>query len=878
MRWWQIRKRAADLERELRSDLELEEEEQRETGLSFDEARFAARRAFGNTMLIREQTHEVWGWAAVEHVVQDLRYALRQFSRSPGFVCAAVCTLALGMGANTAVFSVIDAVLLKPLDYPDPGRIVQVYLSSSEGTAKGQSIQDFRFLRERADAVQDISAYDFAQSEMGLTSGIPEQVHGIHVTADYFRLFGVPFAWGRAFNQVEDSAQGPNVVVLSYGLWKRRFGGDEHIVGEEISIDKELYTVIGVAGESFHAEPDAQLWIPFHLNLNSTDQLHSFGIAARLKPGVTLAQANAQLDSASNAARRDSTLPDPDLHFELRRFRDAMVGEVRSSLLTMQGAVLLVLLIACANVANLLLMRTTVRGRELAIRGALGAGRGRIARQLVVESLLLCSLGCILGTALGLAGVRALLLSSPGNLPRLERSGVLFVLDWRVFAFAAVVSVATAIVFGVVPALMISRKRLDNALRGSGERQGTGTRGRRLRSIIAASEVGLSLVLIIGAALLVRTVMALTRVNPGFNSRNVLLMTMPLHGGGYSTAASISRMVRDARERLASLPEIEDSAATFSSPFASRMGLPFVSTAADSRVSGDALWQAVSPGYLSVLKIPVLRGRDFNRNDNSSAPGVVLINQTMAKRFWALRNPLGQQIIIGQGLGPKFADRVRQIIGVVADARDEDLSQPPEPAMMIPDAQEPDGIVQLETGFGPMWWLVRTRQEPGRLIPAISEQLRQASDGRPVGSTREMEEVLSDSIARQKFNMLLLSVFALIAFLLSVVGIYGVISYSVLQRRHEMGVRMALGADRNRVRNMILRAGLTTAAVGILCGVGAAFFLVRLLAGMLYGVTTRDPAVFLTAPALLVLVVAIAAWIPARRAALLDPARALRAE
>ncbi|HEY1578689.1 MAG TPA: ABC transporter permease [Terracidiphilus sp.] len=878
MKWWRLRSRNADLERELQSDLDLEELEQRESGLTTEDARYAARRAFGNATLIREQTQEAWGWAAVEHIVQDFRYALRQMRRSPGFACVAILTLALGMGANTAVFSVVDAVLLKPLGYPDPDRIIQMFLWSPQGSAKGQSIEDFRFLMEHANSLQDISAYDFAQSEMGLTSDTPEQVHGIHVSAGYFQLFGVPFRLGRAFNQNEDRAQGADVVVVSYGLWQRRFGGNEQIIGKHISLDKQWYTVVGVANESFHAEPDAQLWIPFHFNLNRADQLHSFGIAARIKPGISLEQANAQLDAASEAARRDSTLPDPDLHFQVRRFRDAMIENVRSSLLTMQGAVILVLLIACANVANLLLMRTTVRKRELAIRGAIGAGRGRIARQLTIESFILCALGCVLGTCFGLAGVHALLLASPASLPRIQPSGKLFALDWRVLAFAAAMSVLTAVVFGVLPAIIACRNGFENALRDSGQRAGMGKRGRRSLSAIAAGEIALSLTLIIGASLLVRTFIALNSVKPGFESHNVVLMTMPLSGDRHDTAAGVAAMVRDARSRLAAIPGIEDSAATFSSPFASRMGLPFLSTSGGGRIEGDAMWQAVSPGYMNVLKIPVLRGRTFEDNDNAAAQGVVLINEAMAMRYWPGRNPIGQQLRLGEGLGTKFADRPRQIIGIVADVRDENLSQAPEPAMMIPDAQAPDGIVEMETGFGPLWWLVRTRVPAGPLIPAISDQLLQASAGRPVGSVQTLDDVLSASLASQRFNMLLLGSFATIAFLLGAIGIYGVIAYSVAQRGHEIGVRIALGADRVRVRQMILREGMMMGLAGIAAGVAGAFFLVRLLAGLLYGVSMRDPAVFIAVPVLLLLVIAIATWIPARRAGRLDPVRALRAE
>jgi putative ABC transport system permease protein len=868
----------ADFEREIRTHLAFLEDGFLRQGMAPAEARRAAQLACGNLELTRQSHRDGRAFLWLTQASQDVRHALRSMRRSKGFTVAAVLTLALGVGANTAVFSLIDTVLLKPLNFPDPDRIVQFFLSSSGGSTQGASIPDLRFWRDRASSVQEISAFDFGQSEMGLTSGVPEQVHGIHVTSNYFRLFGAPLVLGRAFNEDEDSAQGANVVVLSYGLWKRRFGGDEQIIGKEISLDKEWYTVIGVTGESFHSEPEAQLWIAFHFNLNSVDQFHSFGVTARLKPGVTLAQANAQLNAASQAARRDSSLPDPDYQFQLRKFSDAMVRYVRPSLLLLQGAVILVFLIACANLANLLLIQMTVRRREFAIRGAIGAGRGRILRQLMVESLLLCLMGCMVGVAFGLFGVRVLLIAGPNSLPSIGRSDLAFGLDWRLLGFAAGLASLTALVFGLLPALAVCRKGFENVLLETGVRQGTGARSKRVQSVVVVSEVALSLVLLIGATLLIRTFISLSRVNPGFDRHHLVLMTMPLHGLHTGTAAGVASMVRDARRDLAAVPGVESSAATFSAPYASRMGLPFSSVSSNSAVSGDGEWMAVSPGYFGVLKVPILSGRDISSNDTADAPAVVLINETMAKRFWAGQKAVGQQILIGKGLGPKFEDRQRQIIGIVGDTRDDDLSHAPEPTMIIPDAQEPGQMVELETQFGPMWWLIRTRLETQQLVSAVSEKLSRASGGLPVGSVRTMEDALSTSIAKQRFDMLLLSIFAVIALLLAAVGIYGVMAYSVTQRTREIGVRMALGAGRTNVRNMVLREGLVRGLAGMVCGMCAAFFLVRLLANMLYGVSMRDPAIFLAVPAFVVLLTTLAAWIPARRAARLDPVQALRFE
>jgi putative ABC transport system permease protein len=868
------RRADVEFEREVGTHLAFLEEEFLRQGLTPVEARRKARVACGNPELTRQIHRDGRSFLWLAQAGQDLRHALGSMRRSKGFTAAAVLTLALGVGANTAVFSVIDAVLLRPLNYPDPNRIVQFFLSSPGGSTKGESIPDLRFLRDGASSVEQISAYDFGQSEMGLTSGVPEQVHGIHVTSNYFRLFGVPFVLGRGFNEGEDSVQGANVVVLSYRLWKRRFGGDERIIGREVSLNKSWFTVIGVTGEGFEPESGAELWIPFHFNLNATDRVHSFAVAARLRARVTLAQANAQLKAVSEAARRSGKLPDPEFQFQLRSLKDAMVSDVRSSLLLLQGAVILVFLIACANLGNLLMIRMTVRSREFAIRGAIGAGRGRILRQLIAESLLLNAFGCLIGAAMGLVGVCALLKAGPDALP----SHVALGLDWRVLGFAAGVSLLTSLVFGLLPGVAVCRKGFENLLGETGNRPGTGVGNKTAHSIVVVSEVALSLILLVGATLLIRTFFSLNSVDPGFDRSHVVLMTMPLGGDRPATAAGVAGMVREARAELAARPGVASSAATFSAPYASRMGLPFTSVSGNATISGDGQWMAVSPGYFATLKIPVLRGRDLNANDTADAPAVALVNEAMAKRYWAGRDPLGQQIVIGRGLGAKFEDKPRQIVGIVGDARDQDLSQPAEPTMIIPDAQEPDQMVAFWTQFGPLYWLIRSPLETGQVVSDTSEILQRTSGGRPLGSAQTLEDILSASLAQERFNMLLLSVFALIALMLAATGIYGVIAYSVSRRTQEIGVRMALGADRRSVQNMVLREGLTRGLVGVACGMFAAFFLVRLLAGQLYGVSMRDPAVFLAVAAFLVLLTAASAWIPARRASRLDPVQALRME
>ena len=813
--------------------------------------------------------------------LQDIRHACPSLLRSPGFSVAAILTLALGIGANTAVFSVISTVLLKPLSYPEPDRIVQFQLKSTEGIVPSASIPDLRFWLQHAEAVDDISAYDLGEAVLGLTSGIPEEIHGAHVTSNYFRLFGAPLALGRTFSADEDRAGSGNVVVLSYWLWKRKFGGDPNIVGKPISLEKEPYTVVGVTGESFRTDPESDLWIPFQFNLNSVDQLHSFGVAGRLKPGLSLSQANVQLRLASQAAQRQGMLPDPEYTFVLEPLRDAIVKDARASLLLMQAAVGMVLLIACANVANLLLGRAAVRQREFAIRAAIGAGRGRLLRQFATESVLLATCGGGVGLVIGSLGLHALLSISPGNIPRIGVAGASVGLDWRVLMFTLGISLLVGTVFGIVPALRVCGPSLSQSLNEGNRRQGSGSSQSKMRSMIVLSEVSLSVVLLIGAALLIRTFVALRDVHPGLDGHNVFVMEMSLHGSQFATTANVAHLVEDARQRLAGVAGVEIAAATCSPPFGNRMGLPFnaVGTpSGNSESTGDAEWMSVSPGYFAVLRIPIIRGRDFHEQDGKGAPGVVLINETMAKRYWADKDPIGQTLEIGRGIGPDFVDQPRQIIGIVGDTRDQDLSQAAEPTMIIPFAQEPDGMTRLGLQFGPIFWLIRTRLEPHQVAVNVSEQLREASGGLPAGRIRTMDEVLSHSIARQNFSMLLLGVFAMAALALTAVGIYGVMAYSVAQRTHEIGVRMALGADRARIRNLVVGKGMLTAGLGVMVGLAAAAFLARFLAGFLFGVRAWDPMVFIAVPVLLTLVALFALWIPARRAARLEPIEALRVE
>ena len=809
----------------------------------------------------------------------DIQRSLRMFLKNPDFTIAAVAALALGIGANTAIFTVVNTVLLKPLSYPNADRIVSLLAIYSGGGSSGGSIPKLHNWQQQTSIFKEVAAFDFAGPGFNLTGDRPEQVHGIHVTEGYFRLFGAPVMLGRTFTPQEDLPNGGKTVVLSYGLWQRKFGGDPNIVGSTLSLGNESYTVIGVLGRSFRSYPEADIWLPFQFDPNSADQGDYFEVAGMLKPGVTLAQANAHMKLAAQQFHRD--WPIRTEQFVVEPLRDRIVGNVRFSLLVLLGAVGLVLLIACANVANLLLIRATGRKREFAIRSALGAGRARIVRQLLTESVLLSVTGGALGLILGYDGVRALLAVSPAGLPRIGEDGAAVGLDWRVLTFTLAVSLFTGILFGLFPALSASRLDLNSFLKETSNRTGTGFRQSKARSLLVVSEVSLAMVLLIGSALLIRTFIALRAVNPGCDTHNVLTLEMSLTGDRYQKTAGVAQLSREGRERLNAIPGVEASASTCCLPLRGTYSMPFVILGrplGKETQTGVVAWINASPGYFRVLRIPILLGRDFTDRDIAGAPRVLLINQAMAKQFWPNQNPVGQQLILGVGLGPVLEEPARQIVGVVGDIHDSALNRDPRPMMIIPVAQVIDGETAINTSIGPVNWIVRTHGDPHQAIAAVTEQLRQASGGFPVAHVRLMDEIVVLSTARDSFNMLLLTIFGAIALLLAAIGIYGLMAYSVQQRTQEMGIRMALGADRNAIRNLVVWHGMRLAITGAILGIGAAFGLTRLIASFLFGVKSWDPMVFCTVPVILTAVALLAVWLPATRASRLDPVQALRAE
>src|SRR5579883_589237 len=820
----------------------------------------------------------------METFFKDLKHSLRMFGQSPGFTITAVAALALGIGANTAIFSIINTVLLRPIPYPDPDRLVIFTLTSPGGSGPGASATKFNVWREQTSVFQDVSAV--AQGTMNLTGmDNPEQIQAARVTASMFPLFGLGIAHGRGFTEDEDRPHGARVVVLSDEFWTRRFGGDPGIIGKTIFLSGELYQVVGVtaAENKMEADPPIDIYVPFQIDPNSTDQAHYFTAFARLKPGVTLGMARAQLQLAADEFRRrfpGTGALGPKDGFSVQPLHDLVVSGVRDLLLVLASAVGLVLLIACANVANLLLVRATGRRREIAIRAAMGAGRGRIVRQLLTESVVLALAGGALGLALGIVGIRALLPIYPGSIPRLGPHGAYLSIDGNVLTFTLLVSLVTGILFGVIPAFQASRTDLTSVLKEAGGRGGTGFRQNKARSLLVITEMALALILLVAAALLIRTYMALRSVDPGFDHHNVLTAQMSLDGSRFQKTAGVAQVIREGILRIQGLPGVEAASTTCCLPLEGGYGLPFiiVGRPLDGPSHGGGGWRPISAGYFDVFRIPILRGRAFDERDDASGPPVVIINQAMAKRFWPKGDPLGSELVIGKGVGPEFEEPARQIVGVAGDSRDAGLNRNPAPVMYVPAAQVRDGITALNSRIGPLMWVVRTRVPPYSLSQPIQAALREASGGLPLARIRSMDEVVARSTARQDFNMLLLTIFAGAALLLAAIGIYGLMAYSVAQRTQEIGIRMALGAQARDVRRMVVLQGLGLALVGVVVGIAAALGLSKAIASFLFGVTAWDPVVFGTVPVLLGSVALLAVWIPARRATRVDPLDALRYE
>ncbi|HLH01622.1 MAG TPA: ABC transporter permease [Bryobacteraceae bacterium] len=823
----------------------------------------------------------------MESVLADVRQSLRLLRKSPGFTAVAIAALALGIGANTGIFSVINKVILEPLPYPQPERIVKLGRKYPDGTGYSNSVPKYMAWRHN-DVFSEMAIYDQGGPGLNLTAGDrPEQVKGIHVSADYFKVFGASPMRGRYFSAQEDSPNGPKAAIISEKLWRSRFGGDPQMVGRTIQLNGEAYPVVGIMPGSFVPDPPADVWIPIQADPNSTNQGHYLSVAARLKPGVTIEQARGEMKRVGEGFRRENPKwMDKNESVAVVPMREAMVGNVKIALYVLLGAVLLVLLIACANVANLLLARAATRQRELAIRAAIGATRGRVIRQLLTESVILACIGGICGLLLGGWGVRTLLLFVPGDIPRLTSQehvqGLFSILDWRIVLFAVGVSFLTGIIFGLFPALHISNPDVASTLREASGRTGTGRKQNRVRKVLVGIEMALALVLLTSAVLLIRTFVGLSSVQSGIDPHNVLTLQTSLAGGNYSTTDKVDRFATQVVRRLETLPGVQSAALAVALPTQTEIDLPFAiagkAPKSGQTYNGDEQYRFISPHYFAVFKIPLLRGRYFDERDVQNGAKVVIINQAMAKKYWPKDDALGAVITIGKGLGPQFEDAPRQVVGIVGDVRESGLADKDVGVMYLPQSQVPDGVTQLANSALPLGWCIRTATDPNTLRTAVQREFQAVDSLMPVSKMRPMEEVLAEGVARQRFNMLLLSIFAGIALILAAIGIYGLMSYSVEQQTQELGIRMALGAGRAEVLRLIVRQGMIPAIAGVAVGLAIAFALTQLLSTLLYGVKANDPLTYASVALVLLLVALFSTWVPALRAARIDPATALRDE
>lgn len=819
--------------------------------------------------------------------IGDIRHSFRTLIKSPGFAIVAILALALGIGANTAIFSVIDRVLLRPLPFPDSERVMRLRRHFPNGDEPTVSIPKFMAWKQSR-AFQSMAAYDFGSVGMNLGArDRRDPVNAVHVTAGFFDVFGVKPILGRTFTPQEDLPNAGKYAVLTYNLWNHRLGADRQIAGKTILLNSEQYTIAGVLPEWYQPDPPADLYLPHQFDPNSNNQGHIYYVAGRLAPGATIESAQAELKVIADRFRATNPifLEDGET-IGVLPLRVAIGGEVRLALHILAGAVGFVLLMACANVANLLLARAAGRHRELAIRTALGASRGQIVRQLLTESMMLAFAGGLVGLALGGIGIRLLLAFSPGNIPRVNDpehpTVALSLLDWRVLAFLFAISLLTGVLFGLLPAIRVSRLDVNSALKESSSRSGTGLKHNRIRGLLVVGEVAFAIILLTGAALMIRTFAGLRSVKSGLDPVNVLTMQTALSGSRYGSTAQVETTIQQATERIEHLAGVEFAAAALKIPMGGNaIDLPFIvegRVPAQGKYEGDEQWRFVSAHYFEALHIPLLRGRTFDRRDTGKSDHVVIINEAFARKYWPQADPLGQRMTIGKGVGADFDEAPRQIVGIVGSVTEAGLSNGLVPAMYVPQGQVTDGLTRLVNSLLPVSWLIRTKTDPLSAASAVRHEFESIDGQLSPSKILTLEAVIKDSTTRENFNMLVLSVFAAVALLLAAVGIYGLMSYAVEQRTQEIGIRMALGAGRSEMMKMILGQGMRLVLVGVAIGLAAAYGLTRLLAGLLFGVKAGDPLTFGAVAVILTAVALLAAFVPAQRATRIDPILALRQE
>jgi putative ABC transport system permease protein len=802
---------------------------------------------------------------------QDLKYGLRVMWKSRGFTAAAVLALALGIGVNTVIFGIVNGVLLRPLPYHDSSRLMSLsQINPTESSEKFPvSTPNFMDWKRQTTVFEQLAAYRSGSSaSYNLTGegGEPERIKGLAVGANVFATLGVNPLLGSTFQPEEDKQSGKS-VVLSHNLWQRRFTSDPSIVGKTITLNGQGYAVVGVMPPAFEFPVQTErveMWVPMVLTAEELGEesrgLHKLSVIARLKPGVTEDQAQAEMTTIARRLAEQYPEANANVTAQVVSMLDEVVGNIRPALFILLAAVGCVLLIACANVANLLLARASSRGKEIAIRVALGARRSRIIRQLLTESVLLALVGGVLGLLLAMLANYVLLNINTDRIPRLQEVGI----DVRVLGFTFLVSLVTGVLFGIAPALQASKGNLNETLKEETGKASAGVHKSRIRSVLVVSEVALALLLLISAGLLIKSFLNLQKTNPGFNPHNVLTVRIPLPANKYSEPPQARAFYQQLLDRVKGLPGVEHAGVTTSIPLTGWNSIfGFEIPGRPAPPPGQTLeaeFIAISPGYMGAMGIPLLRGRLLAESDSKTSPSVIVINETMARRHWPNEEVIGKQVKVGPFM--------REIAGVVADVKQDGLNVPSREQMYASIYQVPSPASKI--------LVVRSTSDPKTLIGALRKEVLAVDHDQPITSIRTMDEVFAESISKPRLYMILLSVFAAVALTLAVIGIYSVLAYSVTQRTQEIGIRMALGAQPRDVLRLVVGQGMLLALIGIVIGLVAAFFLSRGLASMIEGINSRDLMVFGGTPIVLAIVALLACLIPAWRAAKLSPILALR--
>ncbi|MDQ3314271.1 MAG: ABC transporter permease [Verrucomicrobiota bacterium] len=857
-----------ELTEEVSSYVEMLTEEKMKEGMNEQDARRAALVEVGGVEQVKEEVRASRMGSGVESFLMDFRYAMRSLLKKPGFTITAVIALALGIGANTAIFSVINGVLLRSLSYANPDKIVMIWERNVTGTRMQNVVSPGNFLDWQKQSTSFDHMAAVADQRVNLTGGTgePEEIKVQLVSDGFFSALGVQPFTGRFFIPEENKVGNDLVIILSHQLWQNRFGANPAVVGQQVTISGRQRTVVGVMPPGFHfLDNQVKAWVPYPLD-PAIDYRATTGrflrVVGQLKPGVTVQQAQAELTGI--AKQLEQALPKFNTGWSVNvlPIHEQVVGEIRPILIVLLAAVAFVLLIACANVANLLLSRAAARQKELALRAALGAGRMRLVRQMLTESVLLALMGGVLGVLLAYWGIQLLIGFGPDNIPRLSEISI----DLRVLAFTFGISLLTGVLFGMIPALQASRPDLNDALK-EGSRGSTGARSRTLRNVFVVTEVALALVLLIGAGLMIRSFMQLQSVETGFNPENVLTMRAQLPKKKYAEPHQIVDFFKQAQDRIAAVPGVQAVGAISYLPLtgpAARDGFKIVGQPepAPGQEPGVEV-RVITPTYFQAMGIPLLKGRLLDERDGKDSR-VLLINETMAKKYFPNQDPVGKRIEVTWGDG-----EIDEIVGVVGDIREGALNKEPETAIYWPHPREP---------YSGMALVVRTSGDATRFGTTVAKEIRALDPEQPVADVRTMKQVISKSIARPRFNTVLLSIFAGVALVLASVGLYGVMNHSATQRTHEVGIRMALGATRADIMRLVVGNGMLLTLIGIAIGVVASCGLTRVMQRFLFGVAPTDVLTFVAVSLLLIAVALVANYIPARKATRVNPVIALRYE